>query len=261
MTGLDPWLVSLWGQAAGTGGMVFLRVAAAMALLPGFGETVVPVRVRLALALALTLVVAPVVAAAVAAAPGPAADIRAFPALLATETLAGLGLGLALRLFVLGLQTAGAIAAQSASLSQMFGSAGAEPMPALAHLMVAGALALAMAQGLAGQAARAVILSYEVWPAGTVPDGDAVRTWGVALTGRCFALAFSLALPFMAASLLYNLALGVINRAMPQLMVAMIGAPAMALGALALAALTVPAGIALWAEAMQAALGDPFGMP
>ena len=45
-----------------------------------------------------------------------------------------------------------------------------------------------------------------------------------------FALALSLAAPFVIASLLYNVALGVINKAMPQLMVAFVGAPAITCG-------------------------------
>ena len=38
-------------------------------------------------------------------------------------------------------------------------------------------------------------------------------------------LAFTLAAPFVLVSVLYNLTLGVINRAMPQLMVVFVGAP------------------------------------
>ncbi|MFC3118840.1 flagellar biosynthetic protein FliR [Jhaorihella thermophila] len=38
-------------------------------------------------------------------------------------------------------------------------------------------------------------------------------------------LPFSLSAPFVIASLLYNLTLGAINRAMPQLMVTLVGAP------------------------------------
>ena len=257
MTELEPRLAALWFQMLGQGGIVFLRVAAAVALLPGFGETVIPVRVRLGLAVALTLVVAPVVALV----PDGGGGIARFPVYLATETLAGLSLGIVLRLLVQALQTAGTIAAQSASLAQLFAGAGAEPMPALSHLMVSSALALAMMWGLAGQAARALILTYEVWPAGDVPSAALMREWGVAVVGQSFALAFTLAMPFLIAGLLYNLALGAINRARPGLMVAMIGAPAMALGMLVLAALTLPSGLLLWAGALGGALGDPFGGP
>ena len=88
--------------------IVFLRVGAAMAVLPAFGEQVVPMRVRLALTLAFTLIVAPAVAPeTLALAERPNGWIRA----LATEVLTGLILGIGLRLFVHALQTAGTMAA------------------------------------------------------------------------------------------------------------------------------------------------------
>ena len=55
--------------------------------------------------------------------------------------------------------------------------------------------------------------------------GQDVAEWGVARVGAAFALALGLAAPFVIAAVLYNLALGVINKAMPQLMVALVGAP------------------------------------
>jgi flagellar biosynthesis protein FliR len=74
-----------------------------------------------------------------------------------------------------------------------------------------------------------------------------------------FSLAFSLAAPFVIASMIYNLALGAINRAMPQLMVSMVGAPALTLGALALLAVATPYLMAAWLQAFEQYLANPFG--
>ena len=60
--------------------------------------------------------------------------------------------------------------------------------------------------------------------------------------------------------MIYNLALGIINRAMPQLMVAMVGAPAITGGALALLMLAAPVILPLWLGLLQARLADPFGI-
>jgi flagellar biosynthetic protein FliR len=60
-------------------------------------------------------------------------------------------------------------------------------------------------------------------------------------------------------SLLYNVALGVINRAMPQLMVAFVGAPAITAGGLILLALTTPVLLPIWQRAFEALLLNPFG--
>lgn len=234
--------------------VVFLRVGAAMAVLPAFGDQVVPVRVRLALAIALTLIVTPAVLSGL-----PALGDGTFGG-LATEVLAGLVLGIALRLFVHALQIAAAIAAQATSLAQIFAGAGPEPLPAIGHLLTMAGLALAMAGGLPVRAVEYVILSYDLLPAGRPPAAADVSGWGVRRVAHAFALGFSLAAPFTVASLLYNLALGVINRAMPQLMVSFIGAPALTAGGLALLVLAVPLILAVWLDAFTAFLEYPQGM-
>lgn len=261
MNQLAPLLDLVWSGALIPAAIVFLRVGAAMALLPALGETVVPLRVRLALTVALTLAVTPAVLPEII--PRGAIPVQsAIPALLrhlGTEIPAGLSLGLSLRLFVLALQTAGAMAAQATSLSQMFGGQGAEPMPAMSHLMVAAGLALAMVMGLPERMVAMLIQSYDLWPAGTGPDVASLREWGVGVISQAFALAFCMAAPFLITGLLYNVALGILNRAMPQLMITMIGAPAMVLGAMLLMAAALPVALGLWVRLLLGAASDPFG--
>ena len=249
-------LLGMGREAVMVGFVVFLRVGAAMALVPAFGEQVVPMRVRLVVALAFTLIVAPAVAPQ-ALATAQAGWMRA----LGTEVVAGLALGMALRLFVLALQTAGTMAAQATSLAQFFGGAGVDPQPAISQLLVVAGLALAVMAGLHVRLAELLVLSYALMPAGSFPPGWALAEWGVAQVSRAFALAFALAAPFVIAALVYNMALGAINRAMPQLMVAFVGAPALTLGGLILLLLAVPGGLAVWLAALNAFLADPFGMP
>lgn len=237
--------------------IVFLRVGAAMALLPAFGETVVPARVRLVVALAFTLVVLPAVQEEIA--PLHAGGTVAGP-VFATEVLAGLALGAILRIMVLALQIAGTIAAQATSLSQLFGGGAGEPQPAIGHLMTWGGLALAVMLGLHVTLAAALIESYEAMPAGQFPGAESIRLWGVAGVAHGFALAFTLAAPFVLAGLVYNVALGAINRAMPQLMVAFVGAPALTAGGLLLLVLCIPAGLAVWHHDLSAVLANPFAV-
>ena len=231
--------------------LVFLRIGAAMALLPAFGEQSVPQRLRLVLALAFTAIVAP----AAGPLPDPETGIL-LPCMV--EVLVGLALGISLRLFILALQIAAAIAAQATSLSQLFGGVGPEPQPAIANLLVMAGLALAVASGLHVHVAQLLILSYQMLPAGSVPGSDDMAQWGVARVAHAFALGFALAAPFTIASLLYNIALGVINRAMPALMVSFIGAPALALGGIALMAIVTPLILVIWQQSFQAFLAQPF---
>lgn len=234
--------------------LVFLRVGAMVALMPGFGEQAVPQRIKLAAVIAFTLVIAPIVAER--------ADLPP-PTLLALggEALAGLILGIGMRLFLLALQTAAVIAAQATTLSQLFAGATPEPQPAIGNLFMVAGIALALVAGLHLQAVKLVVVSYDLLPAGGYPDPAVAADWNLGLVRRTFSLAFSLAAPFVIASMIYNLALGAINRAMPQLMVSMVGAPALTLGALALLAIATPALLAVWLHTFEAFMADPFGAP
>jgi flagellar biosynthetic protein FliR len=111
------------------------------------------------------------------------------------------------------------------------------------------------------KAALAMARSYEILPIGAALPAADVAAWGAARVSAAFALGFSLAAPFVIAAFAYNLALGAINRAMPQLMVAFIGAPAITAGALLLLMLASPLILTHWSGQLDAALVDPLGLP
>ncbi|WP_323767738.1 flagellar biosynthetic protein FliR [Antarctobacter sp.] len=241
---------SLWASL-----VVFLRVAATLAALPGLGEQVISVRVRLVIAIMLTVIVTPAVA------PGfdlPEPSLGAFLMVLATETLCGLFLGIMLRLFIIAIQTAGAMAAQSTSLSQLLGASGLDPLPAIGHILTTAALALLMATGFHVKAAAFLVLSYDILPAMQFPNPADVADAGRQRVGQSFALAFTLAAPFVLMSVIYNLTLGVINKAMPQLMVAFVGAPVITFGAIALLLVSAPILLSAWLHAFDGFLAAPF---
>ena len=113
--------------------------------------------------------------------------------------------------------------------------------------------------GLHVKAAQLVILSYEFLPAGRFVQATQISDWGVQQVSRAFSLAFTLAAPFVILSVLYNFALGAINRAMPQLMVAFVGAPVITLGGLALLFVSAPYMLEVWLDALDHFMADPFG--
>jgi len=232
--------------------LVLLRVGAAMALLPAFGEQTLSARVRLVAALAFTAIVAPAVFDSL-----PDAG-SGYLRSAAIEVVVGLALGLGLRLSVLAMQIAGMIAAQAMSLSQLTADTGPEPMPAVSQFLIVAILALAVGLGLHVRLAEFLVLSFQIVPSGSPIDSAVFAEWSLRETGRILALAFVLAAPFQVASLLYNLALGFISRAMPQLMVTMIGAPVLAIGGFALLALASPVLLAVWLKAFETSLAAPF---
>lgn len=239
------------------GFLVFLRVGAVMFMMPAFGEMLVPARVRLAAAIAFTFVVAPAVTPSLQVALESGRSLYIFGFF---EVITGLALGLSLRMILMALQVAATIAAQSTSLAQLLGGSAVDPQPAIGFVLLLAALALAAELGLHVQVSMMFIRSYELIEAGAAIGGSNLASWVVRAVSTAFSFAFTLAAPFMAVSLLYNLALGVINRAMPQLMVAFVGAPAITFGSLVLLALTAPLMLWLWAEQFELRLQTPFGL-
>ncbi|MBC7739442.1 MAG: flagellar biosynthetic protein FliR [Candidatus Saccharibacteria bacterium] len=235
-----------------TATLVFLRVGAVMSLMPAFGERTVPQRVRLVLTLAFTAIIAPAVVGSVQATQG-----WLLPA--AVEVLVGLAIGIGLRLFIMALQIAAAIIAQVTSLSQLFGGATPDPQPAIGNLLTVAALALAVLSGLHVKAASLLIMSYQILPAGRLPTAADMADWGLLQIANALVLAFSLAAPFVIGSIIYNVALGVINKSMPQLAVSLVGAPLLTFASLLLMALVIPLALTVWMGSFDAFLADPFG--
>lgn len=238
--------------------LTFLRIGALMAVLPAFGERSIPERIRLVLAVALTIIVYPAIAAEVGTI---SLETSSIALAILPEVMAGLLLGLVLRLSVISLQIAGAMLAQSTSLSQIFGGAAVEAQPAIGHILLVAGLALAVMLGLHVRVVELVILSYEIFPVGEFLSPSDVMSWGLSHVTQSFSLAFTLSAPFVIASLIYNVALGVINRAMPQLMVAFVGAPAITLGGLLLLFITAPILLETWRKSLDLLLINPFGGP
>lgn len=247
-------LVEIWRTSMLALLLVFARVGTVAMFLPPLSERSVPTRIRLVLGFALSIVVMPSVQPMVAA-----ADPAALPRLFLAEAVCGISLGVLLRLAVTALQICGTIVAQVTSLAQLFGGVGMEPLPVIGHLLVMSGLVLAMMADLHVRLAVALIESYRILDFGHLPLAGALAETIVSRVAGLFSLAFSLAAPFVIAALLYNIALGVINRAMPQLMVILIGAPAIIAATLALLAATTPFLLEAWFAAFARVLADPLG--
>ena len=252
MIALLTQLTGLGQNMLWVGFLVFLRVSAAMALLPAFGEQAVPQRVKLVLALMFTAVVAPAVNAEVV--------LVKFDSVtpFVTEIVSGVLIGIGLRFFIYTLQIAAAIIAQATTISQLFAGTGPDPQPAIGNILVMAGISLALIAGLHLRVTELLIVSYKMLPTGQFPGASDMADWGLHQTRRAFSLGFSLAAPFVVASFIYNIAIGVINRAMPSLMVSLVGAPALAAGGLLLFAIAAPILLSVWMAALETYYLAPF---
>jgi len=224
---------------------LFTRISAAVFLLPAFGEQAVPARIKLVASLCLT-------ALFIAATPDTEIYDKVsieFPMILVVESINGLIIGFSLRTLIFILQTCGAIAAQSASLAHSFGAGvGIDPQPAFSTLFVVGGLALLSLTGWHVNVVYFFRTTLSVLAFGSWPNAALISELGVDFVASSFRLGFSLATPFVAVSLIYNLGIGFVNKAMPQLMVAMVGAPAASFLGLTMLVVASPIILGFWKD-------------
>lgn len=239
---------------------IFVRIGAIVFLLPGVGERMVSIRVKLMVAIAFAVASWPLLPdeareAGFALTPSIGSLAIAFFA----EATCGLIVGFGVRLLIFALQTAGTLASQSLSINQMFGAGVApDPEPTVATMLTLGGVALALTLGLHVKAVSLIAVSYQIMPLGEFPLGGDVAEWATARTAQAFSLAVSLALPFLIISFGYNLALGFINRAMPQMMVSFVGLPAITWAGVLLLMIVSSAILNVWHGHMDAALLAPW---
>lgn len=244
MTADQAFLAALPAWAFGFA-LVLARVGAASMLLPGIGEAELPATIRADFALALTVLLLPVLQPALPAEPG---TVGALLAMVAAELAAGLFLGWLARLSMLALPLAGQIIASLLGLANVL-----QPDPtlgpqttALSRLFGLAAPVAILASGLHALPLAALAGSYRVIPAGALlPAADTARSVVEAMTDY-FALGVRLAAPFIAASIVWQVGLGLIARLVPQLQVYFVAMPGQILGGLLLLALLMAGALAAW---------------
>jgi flagellar biosynthetic protein FliR len=204
--------------------LTFARVGTMVMLLPGLGELTVPARVRLGIALALTVILFPLHRHSYQL------DLGSFtPAvvLLLQEILIGAVLGVTARLTMSALQVAGSVLAQQLGLGFV---TAVDPTQGQQGVIVGNFLAilgltLLFALDLHHLVIAALNDSYRLFRPGEVPPmGDAAALATQTIAGA-FRIGVQLSAPLLVFGLLFNLALGVLARLMPQMQVYFVATP------------------------------------
>jgi flagellar biosynthetic protein FliR len=208
--------------------LVLARSAGALMLLPGLGEAELPPMLRAAVALCLTILIFP---SAVPTAAAPSAVGTAAIAIVA-EATTGLLLGWIGRLWVQAAAMSAQLAAYLLGLSSML-----QPDPALgpqstalARLFSLAAPVLVLTSGLYRLPVMALHDSYQLAPAGSFFSIAAAGEIGLGSLARAFALAVRMVSPFVLASVLWHVALGLLSRLVPRIQIYFISIPAQILG-------------------------------
>ncbi len=250
MTGHDAALLAELPTWAFAFVLVLARVGCACMLLPGIGEVELPATVRAGFALAFSLMLLPVLAPLLPPAP---ADVAGAVAMVAAEVAVGLWLGWLARLAMLALPMAGQVIAGMTGLANVL-QPDAQLGPqssSLARMFSLAAPVAIMAAGLHALPLAALEGSYRTLPPGlALPSGDVAQVV-VAAVGASFALALRLAAPFVLAGIVWNVALGLLTRLVPQLQIYFAAMPGQILGGFLLLGLLAGAVLTAWLEEVR----------
>lgn len=212
----------------------FCRIGGCIMLMPGFSSARVPTQIRLFLAVAVTLAVSPILWNTIY--PKIGGKPIAYIELIAVETAVGSVIGLITRFYVIGLQFAGTIIAMSIGFN-------APPMPDLIEdgaenqltnmLSFAGLLLLFMLD-FHHIVFKALVDSY-----GTIPVGGIFQIQKALITltdtlQSTFMVMLRLGSPFLLYGLIFNVAIGFVNKLAPQIPVFFISAPYLIMGGMIL---------------------------
>lgn len=217
------------------------RLSFVVFLMPGVGEQSVPVQFRALLLVALSAAFA---GAGVIDAPA-MTPLPDFLLLLGGELSIGLFLGVSLRLAIWMLMIAGSIIAQSMGLAQFLGVAlEQESQTIAANLLSFAGAAILLSANFHVMAVASLLDLYQSVPVGgwSLIDKAYFTQTGFSV----FNFAVLLSWPFVLVNLLYYICMGFINRALPSLMVAFVGAPFMVGAGIILLSITVTGLLIVW---------------
>jgi len=216
--------ISLLPALAATFMLVFARVGAMVMLLPGFGETNIPVRVKLGIALLLTLIILPLHRTAYQV---DLTSMSSLAVLMVYEIIIGVVLGATARVTLSALSVAGSVIAQQLGLGFV---TAVDPTQGQQGLLIGNFLTILGITLLFATDSHHLVIaalneSYRIFSPGELMSSGDVA----ALATRAFAAAFKIGMqlsaPFLVFGLVFNIGLGVLARLMPAMQVYFVGVP------------------------------------
>ncbi|MCK2184933.1 flagellar biosynthetic protein FliR [Halomonas getboli] len=213
---LHGWLVAfLWP---------FCRITGLMLASPIWGHSSVPRQIKIALAMALTVVMAPVLP------PMPQVPLFSWAGLgiVAEQLLIGAAMGLVMRVTLVTVQATGEFIGLQMGLAfaTFFDPSSGTNMMVLSRFLYMITLLMFLAFDGHLMVLELLASSFEALPIGLGRYDPGAFEMLARYGGTIFSSGILLALPLVAALLIINLALGILNRSAPQLTVFNIGFPA-----------------------------------
>lgn len=224
---------------------IFSRIGSVFVIMPGLAESYVPVRTRLLFALSVSFLLLEPLLPKIPPPPGAVPDMVA---LLTYEIAIGLLFGTLLRLLVSVLEAAGTVIGLQTGLSNatILNPALASQSPLPSALLTVVGITLIFSSGLDHLIFRSLLSLYEVFPpGGELMPGDMTQII-IHIANQSFVLGVELAMPFFVIGLLLYVALGLIQKLLPQVQLFLVAMPLQIWGGLTLTGLTIAGIMTIW---------------
>lgn len=231
--------------------LIFVRIGAALMLMPGFSEPYIFSRSRLLFAMLLSVVLA---APVIPYLPELPHRMDKLVLLISSEALLGLFIGAATRTMFAALHVAGStIAAQSGlATASVFDPSQSTQGTLPGNFLTTVAMVLLFVTDGHHLLLRGLVESYGHLEAGAaVPIGD-MAAFMTHIVQKGFDLGIQMAAPLLLVGLLTNLAMGVLNRLMPSFQVFFIALPLQLLLSFATLMLSFAAGLLVFFSFLEA---------
>ncbi len=231
-------------------GLIFMRVGALVMLMPALGEQSVPAMARLGFALLMAMCLTAVAGPTLPPLPE---TLGAVVGQIIKELLVGVMIGLLLQIMIMALAVAGETISIQTTLSfaQTTNPTEAQPTSSVSSFLSVMAMALIFASNLDHMFISAMARSYSLFPpTKALPLMDAA-TLAVHTFGQAFALGLQLAAPVVVFSIVFNVAIGLVGRMMPQFQVFFVATPLHVLFGLSVFALSLGAIGLVWLQHYQ----------
>jgi flagellar biosynthetic protein FliR len=214
--------------------LAFCRVGACFLVMPGMSSVRVPMQVRLFIAVAATFALLIPMWSTIL--PFVQSRPDALLLLIISETIIGGLIGLVARIYVMSLQFIGSAIAMMVGFGGAMGSAieESEPQAPLASLISLSALLLLFVLNFHHEIVKALYASYQLAPMNVFYNPQTSLVNVTDTISQSFYVMLRLGSPFLAYSLLINLAIGFINKLTPQIPVYFISLPFVIFGGLIL---------------------------
>lgn len=230
--------------------LIFCRVGAIAMSMPGIGEAFVPERIRLEIALLFSFILLPFLGPQLPAMPVSTARVVE---LIVTELGVGIFIGLVMRIIMGALEVAGMLIsmqiglANAMILNPAFASQGSITGAFLSLL----GLVVLFDSGLIDMMMKAYAASYDLFKPGAFWPVADMSEFFAHTVNDSFALGLQMVAPFMILGIVFQLAMGLTVKMMPQMQIFFVAAPLQIFFGLAVFAFALAAIMSVWAGGFE----------